>query len=137
MTRKDCRHTLPPQSRWIRLDLGRRLRRSPLNRPSARFLGWFPLISSVSWRVELRSWNVLIVPRHAPSNHMGGPALQVSRQTQNDYSQYRTTMGTGRNCLSHLRRFDWHTSRQYATSRAKLERRLPCLDMTRSKKSPI
>lgn len=43
------------------------------NQPNARFLGWwFPLISSVSWRVVLRSWNVLIVKLCAPWNHMVG-----------------------------------------------------------------
>ena len=35
----------------------------------------------------------------APSNRVAGPAVQVSRQTQNDYSQYRATVGQAGNGL--------------------------------------
>ena len=75
-----------PQSRRIRFDLGRRLRRNPQPQPNARFPGWwFPLTSSVSWKAVLRWWNVPIVPQPAPWNRMVescGPSSHDKRKMQ-------------------------------------------------------
>src|SRR5262249_45739609 len=68
------------QNRWIRLLLRPTSLRpvarlseassNPPNRPHARFLGWFPLLSRVFWTVALHSWNAPTVQARAPSNRV-------------------------------------------------------------------
>src|SRR5436309_4326319 len=54
---------------WIRLDLGRRRRRSPPHRPNARFVGSFPSILSV----------FRITPGSTPTAPIDRPRLRTSR----------------------------------------------------------
>src|SRR6266581_3133667 len=67
-------------------------------RSNARSRVWWRSNQIVFWKVASSWWNVPIAHAH-PGTTWWSPAVQVSQQTQNDYSQFRTTVGQGESGL--------------------------------------